>query len=224
MKGQYEDRTRYMLPRRTFTVIRVDGRAFSSFTRDCPAFDPNVLEAMTAGALALAEDAQGGKFGFIQSDEISLVLTDFDRIETEAWFDGNLQKIASVAASLVTAAFNAAYRKPWAVFDARVFTIPDPIEVENYLVWRQKDAIRNSISMLAQEHFSPKQLHGAKQTDMLGMLQARGVEWAAIPVHFQRGVALRRIDGAWQADTSPPVFTDDRAYMSQPLTPKPADS
>ena len=83
-----------------------------------------------------------------------MLLTDFATITTEAWFDGNLQKIVSVSASVVTQRFNKQHG--WygdAQFDARVFTIPDPVEVENYFIWRQQDATRNSIQGIAQANF-----------------------------------------------------------------------
>lgn len=227
MKSQYEDRTRYMLPRRTWTIIRLDGKAFSSFTRHCEKpFDAFLHAALVHGAIRIVSGAQGAKIAYVQSDEISLVLTDFDRVETEAWFDGNVQKIASVASSLMTGGFNEAYSDRSdgriATFDARVFTIPDPTEVTNYMIWRQKDAIRNSISCLAQSHFSPKALHGADQTRMLTMLSGVGVEWSTRPIHTQRGTVIRRVKefvgtaerSKWVADFSAPVFTEDRAYLN----------
>ena len=110
MKQQYEDRTRAMLPRRTYTVLRADGKAFHTFTRKCQKpYDVRLVEAIDAAALALCRGAQGACFGYVQSDEISVLLQDFGDIKTDAWFDGNLQKIVSVAASIVTAAFNAQY-------------------------------------------------------------------------------------------------------------------
>ena len=222
MKAQYEDRARYMLPRRTWAVVRCDGKAFHTFTRGCDKpFDAFFHSAMVAAATALCEEAQGAKMGYAQSDEISVVLTDFDNIGTEAWFDGNVQKIASVAASVVTMAFNEAYRHHGettrAVFDARVFTIPDPVEVENYLIWRQKDAIRNSVSGLAQAHFSSKQLHGLKRSEMLNQLLGIGVDWNASPIHVQRGTVIHRAERGWIADYESPVFTDDREYMRRSL-------
>jgi tRNA(His) 5'-end guanylyltransferase len=225
MKSQYEDRARFMLPRRTWTVIRADGKAFHTFTRWCvKPFDANLHAAMVSAAVRLAEEAQGAKFGYVQSDEISIVLTDFDRIETCAWFDGNVQKIASVAASIITAEFNRAWQlydvhgTRDALFDTRVFTIPDSIEVENYLIWRQKDAIRNSISSLAQAHFSPKQLHGKKQADMLSMLAERGVDWSNSPSHVKHGTSVVRASGlGWGVDYETPVFTDRRSWLQEQL-------
>jgi tRNA(His) guanylyltransferase len=106
MKSQYEDRWRVMLPRRTYTVIRCDGKAFRSFTRECQKpYDARLADAVDHAAVRLCEEAHGACFAYSQSDEISVLLTDFRLPTTKAWFDGNLQKICSVAASIVTAAY-----------------------------------------------------------------------------------------------------------------------
>ena len=107
MKGQYEDRTRYSLPRRTYTIIRLDGKAFHTFTRNMKRpYDENLMKIMDETAKFLCEEIQGAQFAYTQSDEISLLLTDFEKITTDAWFDGNIQKMVSVAASLATQEFN----------------------------------------------------------------------------------------------------------------------
>ena len=226
MKGQYEDRTRYLLPRRTFTIIRLDGKAFHTLTRGCnKPFAEDVKEAMTAAAVAVVTEAQGAKLAYIQSDEISLVLTDFDFITTQAWFDGNLQKIVSVAAGIASVAFSRVFGRN-GIFDARAFTIPDPVEVENYFIWRQKDAIRNSVSACAQAAFSPKQLHGKKVADILPMLDEIGAPWDWTPIHYQRGWAITRQERpdapverwSWAPDYEVPVFTEDREYVRGRIT------
>ena len=65
-----------------------------------------------------------------------------------------------------------------AYFDCRSFTIPDRVEVMNYFRWRQQDCVRNSVSMVAQHHFSHKELHGKNQSMMHEMLHQKGVNWA----------------------------------------------
>jgi tRNA(His) guanylyltransferase len=110
MKGQYEDRARFMLPRRTYTIIRCDGKSFHTFTRHCEKpNDAALAGAMDVAASALCREAQGAKLAYVQSDEISVLLTDFALPTTDAWFDGNVQKMVSVAASVVTEAFNRAH-------------------------------------------------------------------------------------------------------------------
>lgn len=219
MKGQYENRTRFSLPRRTYTIIRCDGKAFHTFTRHCQKpYDMNLVLAMDAAMLALVREAQGVAFAYVQSDEISVLLTDFAINTTEAWFDGNVQKIVSVAASVATAAFNAAYagsQTASAHFDARVFTIPDRVEVENYFIWRQQDATRNSISGLAQAHFSQKQLHGVNNAGMQDLLMLeKGINWNDRPAEEKRGRCAVYNEQAWLVDREIPVFTQERDYLS----------
>lgn len=222
MKRQYEDRTRTMLPRRTYTILRADGKAFHSFTRRCQKpYDARLVEAMDVAALTLCREAQGSCFAYVQSDEISVLLTDFATITTEAWFDGNLQKIVSVAASIVTAAFNAQYSDGTsdhyqAHFDCRAFTIPDPVEVENYFIWRQQDAVRNSVSSLAQAHFSHKQLHRVNTSGMHELLfQEKGINWNDLPTEQKRGRSVVYTEGdGWMVDHDTPTFTQDRDYLT----------
>lgn len=107
MKGFYENVTKYFLPRRTYTIIRIDGKAFHSYTKGCVRpFDEALVNDMDETAKYLCENVQGCKLAFVQSDEISLVLTDFDKLNTSSFFGGSVQKIASVTASMATAKFN----------------------------------------------------------------------------------------------------------------------
>jgi tRNA(His) 5'-end guanylyltransferase len=198
IKEQYENRTRYFLPRRTYTIIRLDGKAFHTFTRGMKKpFDEDFIRMMNKTAQFLCEEIQGAKAAYVQSDEISLLLTDFDKIMTDAWFDGNIQKMVSVAASLATAKFNALFNYypsefKMAFFDARVFTIPDRVEVENYFIWRQKDAVRNSISMTAQSLYSHTELFGKSQVEEQEMIHAKGQNWNDMPDGFKRGRTFLR--------------------------------
>lgn len=107
IKRLYEKVTRYFLPGRTYTIIRVDGKAFHTYTKGLfRPFDAGLIEDMDNTAKYLCEHIQGAKFAFVQSDEISILLTDFDTITTQGWFEGNLQKMCSVSASFATAIFN----------------------------------------------------------------------------------------------------------------------
>lgn len=195
MKGQYENRTRYSLPRRTYTIIRLDGKAFHTFTQEMKKpFDEDFAVVMDRTAQFLCEEIQGAKMAYVQSDEISILLTDFDKITTDAWFDANIQKMVSVAASLATAKFNVVFnydkdpsQMKMAFFDARVFTIPDRVEVENYFIWREKDATRNSISMTAQSLYSHKELEGKSSSDQQEMIHLKGQNWNDMPDGFKRG-------------------------------------
>ena len=210
MKSSYENRTRYLLPRRTYTILRVDGRAFHTFTRGLTKpYDIDFMSCMDAAAIALCKEVAGARFAFVQSDEISLLATDFEDEGSQAWFDGNIQKWVSIASGIATAAFNSKLvdiastvsplinlpitkKQPTAVFDARVFTIPDPIEVENYFIWRQQDAERNSVTLLASNYASHKELHGKGVSDRHEIIHAAGDNWAQHPVRFKHGGIIRR--------------------------------
>ncbi|MFH1603339.1 MAG: tRNA(His) guanylyltransferase Thg1 family protein [Pseudomonadota bacterium] len=225
MKRQYEDRTRFMLPRRTYTILRADGKAFHTYTRHCKKpHDTRLATCLDIAAIALCREVQGALIGYVQSDEISVVLQDFALISTEAWFDGNLQKMVSVGASTVTAAFNVAAQEarlsPLAMFDCRAFVIPDPVEVENYLIWRQQDATRNSIQGLAQVNFSPKRLLGVNTSQMQEMLFTEyGLNWNDLPSDQKRGRTVIYSEERWQIDYDIPVFTANREYLTQRLIP-----
>lgn len=216
MKEFYENRTRMFLPRRTFTMIRIDGKAFHTYTRGLTRpFDQGLIDDMDATTKYLCEGIQGAKFGYVQSDEISILLTDFEKLSTDAWFDGNIQKIVSIAASMATAKFNqlrmlrhvknkfeqgttnVTYRYidlleeiKLAQFDARTYTIPTEDEVINYFIWRQQDATRNSISSAAQSLYSPKELHGVKTDDMQELIFQKGINWNNYPIGQKRGRSI----------------------------------
>lgn len=200
MKENYENRTRYFLPRRTFTILRLDGKAFHTYTKGLKKpFDNGLSEDIDNAIIAMLPQIQGSVFAYTQSDEISILLTDFATPQTDTWFDGNIQKICSVASSIMTAEFNkkrllrigrfiddVAEEKnvtniidtqDLAYFDCRAFTIPDRVEVMNYFRWRQQDCIRNSVSMVAQVNYSHKELHGKSQSMMHEMLHQKGVNW-----------------------------------------------
>ena len=221
MKDFYEDRTRYKLARRTNTIIRIDGKAFHTYTKGLKRpFDQGLMEDMDKTTEYLCQNIQGAKFGYVQSDEISILITDYDDITTHAWFDGNLQKMASIAASLATAKFNQLrmarfcmnegihpkYRDEsfihtkeiecfkLAHFDARVFQIPYQEEVINYFIWRQQDATRNSISSVAQSLYSAKELHGKKTSDMQEMIFQKGINWNDYSPREKRGSVIRKVN------------------------------
>lgn len=203
MKG-YENVTRHYLPRRTYTIIRVDGRAFHTLTRNLERpYDEYFMNYMDETAIAMVKDMAGAAFAFVQSDEISILLSDFASIHTEPWFGGNLQKMASIAAATATAHFNSlfyfhplaeAHGPSKATFDARVFIIPDPVEVYNYFVWRQKDATRNSISAAAQYLFSHQELQKLNVKELQEkMWQERKVNWNDYPAGFKRGRLIKKL-------------------------------
>jgi tRNA(His) guanylyltransferase len=191
----YEATYRALLPRRTYTLLRLDGRAFHSYLRGATKpFDETFMADMDAVAEALCDEIAGAVFAYTQSDEISVLVTDFSSIGTEPWFGGVVAKQLSVSASLATAVLNERRPGKRALFDARLFTLADPVEVANYFLWRQRDCVRNSISMAAQARFSHKQLHGVSTGQMQELLWSEhGINWNDYPDGCKRGrVAQRR--------------------------------
>lgn len=107
MKTFYEQIPKTKLMRRTPVIIRIDGKAFHTFTRGFKRpFDEVLIKTMQETTKYLCENIQGCVLGYTQSDEISLVLVDYQRLETSAWFDYEIQKMCSIAASMATMAFN----------------------------------------------------------------------------------------------------------------------
>jgi tRNA(His) guanylyltransferase len=218
MKEQYEHRTRYFVPRRTYTIIRLDGKAFHTYTRGLKKpFDKDLYEDMDNAIIAMLPHIQGAVFAYTQSDEISVLVTDFASPTTSAWFDGNIQKMCSVSSSIITAEFNKFRilrqieefkRKSGisdsyfyerfdclkisdinlAYFDSRIFTIPDKTEVMNYFIWRNQDCARNAVSMVAQSKFSHKELQGKSTAEMQEMLMTKfGINWSEYDESLKNG-------------------------------------
>ena len=103
----YENRSKTYLTRRVPVILRLDGTHFHSFCRGLrKPYDPTFIKAMQLTTKSLCESIQGCKFGYVESDEISLLLTDYDTLKTDAWFDYSVQKICSVAASMAAMFFN----------------------------------------------------------------------------------------------------------------------
>lgn len=112
MKSHYENIPKTRLTRREPVIIRIDGKAFHTFTRGFQRpFDNILIESMQETMKYLCENIQGCKLGYCQSDEISLLITDYETINTAAWFDYQVQKMCSIAASMATLAFNRVFSK-----------------------------------------------------------------------------------------------------------------
>jgi len=167
-------------------ICRLDGRCFHNFTRglDRP-FDGRLISLMDTVTTWLVAES-GAVAGYVQSDEISLVWTQ-KSYRSEMFFGGRIAKIQSVLAAMCSVRFNRllpqylpssqASQEP--VFDCRVWSVPNNTEAVNYLIWRQQDAMRNSISGAAQSMFSHKQLHGKTCKQMQEMMfQDHGVNWS----------------------------------------------
>ena len=212
MKTFYEQIPKTKLMRRCPVAIRIDGKAFHTFTRGFQKpFDDLMVKSMQATMKYLCENIQGCVLGYTQSDEITLILVDYKKLNSSAWFDYEVQKLCSVAASMATMAFNKFFynmvmeetaggeftegiagihlnaAEKGAMFDARAFNIPKE-EVTNLIYWRQVDAKRNSIQSVGQAYFSHKELD-KKSSDMIQcmLFEERCVNWNDYPTHLKRG-------------------------------------
>ena len=201
--------------RRCPVAIRIDGKAFHTFTRGFQKpFDDVLIKSMQETMKYLCENIQGCVLGYTQSDEITLILVDYKKLTSSAWFDYEVQKICSIAASMATMAFNKFFRDNvgdylyenyddqyladyietlqnavdnGAMFDARCFNIPKE-EVTNLIYWRQLDASRNSIPMVGQANFSHKELQNKSCNDIQDMLMTqKGINWNDLPTYQKRG-------------------------------------
>jgi len=213
MKTNYEEAYKHYLPMRLPTIIRVDGKTFHSFTKGMEKpYDGAFIEHMANLAQWLVQEIQTARCAYVQSDEISLLLIPYNKFDTEAWFCNEIQKMVSVSAGMASAYFSGLYRK-LAVFDSRVFVLPEA-EVVNYFIWRQQDATRNSIQMLAQSMYSHKELHKKNTDDLQEMIFQKGKNWNNLPAYLKRGI----IATPDLIDKDIPIFTQDRSYFDRFLT------
>lgn len=250
MKEFYENPAKTKLLRRTPVAIRIDGKAFHTFTKGfVRPFDDVLHETMCLTTEYLCNNIQGCVLGYTQSDEITLILVDYKHLNSSAWFDNEVQKLCSVSASMATMAFNKFFGMAvfeWyskapntydnavlfekyeakigsAMFDARAFNIPRE-EVTNLIYWRQLDAIRNSVQLVGQTHFSHKQLQGKSCAQIKEMLlNEKGINWDDFPVLVKRGsCAIREEDsGQWVTDFDIPVFVGEgREYVEKLIQPE----
>lgn len=190
MKTYYEQVSKTTLLRRMPVAIRIDGKAFHTFTRGFEKpFDTLLVNVMQQTTKKLCENIQNCVFGYTQSDEITLILVDYKDINTAAWFNYEIQKLCSISSSMTTLYFNKFFKQSVEEFDIN-FIIQEK-EVDNYkllsnykqalntgamfdsrcfnipkeevcnlIYWRQLDATRNSIQMVGQANFSHKELQG----------------------------------------------------------------
>ncbi len=201
---QYEAVPQNTLTRRTPVIIRVDGRAFHTFTRGFKKpFDDVLMQAMQDTMKYLCENIQGCVLGYTQSDEITLILVDYKKLNSEAWFDYEVQKMCSIVASMATLEFNRSMKRRAVMFVnqkveneavrdelIRQFGVYSKAvnkgamfdarvfnipkeEVTNNIYWRQLDASRNSIQMFGQAYFSHKQLQHKTCNQIQDMLMTQ---------------------------------------------------
>lgn len=255
MKGFYEEVSRTRLVRRIPVAIRIDGKAFHTFTKNLKKpFDDVLTQSMQKTMQYLCKNIQGCIFGYTQSDEITLILQDYKTLDTCAWFDYEVQKMCSIASSMATMYFNKTFLQEialvedalktqtlkdadtyvavlkkaadmGAMFDARAFNIPKE-EVCNLVYWRQIDAQKNAISMVARAYFTEKELDRKGSKDKIEMLKEHhGISiMEEYPVYQMRGTSCIRKeyekDGVvrhkWVLDKEMPLLVgENREYLDK---------
>lgn len=190
---KYEARTETKLMNGCPVVIRLDGRAFHTFTRGLKRpYDARMSKAMIDTTIDLVSETSAD-IGYCQSDEITLGFGNLDNTK-EFMFSGRVQKIVSVVASIASVKFNRIIQETiperanlMPVFDARVFQYPTLELAAETFMWRETDATRNSLTMAAHAHYNHKELQGAGFTKKHDMLHAKDVNWNDYPAFFKRG-------------------------------------
>lgn len=195
---KYESVLDSILIPNSYTIVRLDGKAFHNYTKKLNRpYDEALVFDMDKAARFVLDNIEDARFCYVQSDEVSILLEDvYNEKEKVIWFNGRIQKILSLCTSYMTSSFNhqrilrlyyfntqtyldddhsGDFMKELemmkqANFDARIFQLPNLDEVFNYFYWRWLDNDRNSIQRYGQYHFSHKQLHKKSCGDIIHML------------------------------------------------------
>lgn len=184
-------------------IIRLDGNNFHNWTKGLKRpFDENLTDLMVDVTKMLVEETNA-VVGYTQSDEITLILYSSDR-KSAIYNDGKKQKILSKLPGKLTPYFNEARKKylpnhnKIANFDCRIYQTPTLHDAAIQLLWRENDATKNSISMLAQSMFS----HGTKNSELHGldgsqmqdkMMLEKQVNWNNLATRYKRGTYVKRV-------------------------------
>jgi tRNA(His) 5'-end guanylyltransferase len=189
---EYEKQFSLKLDSNLPIIVRIDGKTFHTFTRKMQKPFDNLLSAAMQETTRFLCETFNCDLGYTQSDEISLLWLTPNKLI----FDGKMAKYNSVLASYTTAFFNA--YSNWhklAFFDCRVFNLPDFAETKNYFIWRERDAIKNSITLAASSYYSHKELLNKDSQDKLEMLQDKQVNfYSDYPKWFIRGSYFKRVN------------------------------
>lgn len=180
--------------------VRLDGKSFSRFTEGLERpYDSNFVDLMNYVTKQLVEETNAC-IGYTQSDEISLVLYS-STFESQIFFNGRIQKLTSVLASMATGFFNGKKRDIWlpskegkgpAFFDCRVWNVPNKTEAANAILWRERDASKNSIQAATRAYYSHNECFNKNTKEMNEMLFKKGVNWNDYPIFFKRGTFYQR--------------------------------
>ena len=229
---EYEKCYNFKLTKRAPVILRIDGKAFHTMVKKWKCekpFDEKLIETMMNVTKYLCENISGCEIGYVQSDEISLLLRNNQTLNTQPWFDNKLQKICSITASMATRMFNTCQwiaENP-AMFDCRVFVLPED-EVCNYFIWRQQDASRNSVQMLARSMYSHRECNNKNCDELQEMCFLKDQNWNNLNTYKRRGSCVVKVlkeiatpsgemitRNKFEIDYEIPVFTQDRDYINR---------
>ncbi len=194
-------------------MARLDGKAFSNYTSDLTRspqvpYDEALTRCMIDTTKFLVEETCAS-VGYTQSDEITLAWYSPD-YKSQIWFDGRIQKMCSVLAAMASSLFNqlaltrvvqrnavscyfdVCLTRPLAFFDCRVWQVPTLEEGANTFLWRERDAVKNSISMSARTLYSHEEIMDKTSSQMQEMLFQKGINWNDYPTFFKRGTYVQR--------------------------------
>jgi tRNA(His) 5'-end guanylyltransferase len=225
---RYEEASLFKLPIRMPVIMRVDGKNFHSLLKDAEKpFDENFKQQMDYVGVKLVEEVQGAALAYLQSDEVSVLITPYLSLEYSPWYDNEIQKMSSIGASIATKAFNSFDIEESDIvvgkrglFDCRVFVIPRE-DVVNYFIWRQRDWETNSVQMVARYFYSHKALENKSCSEMKEMIKKAGEDWDKFSGWEKRGRVITRVAGhtAWAVDDNLPRFEEKRVYVDNYVYP-----
>jgi len=249
----YEKATNYIIAPRLPVIIRIDGKAFHTLTKRIKCkkpFDNNFLNNMAESARFISSQIQGCILSYVQSDEASFVIRSDQSNETEPWFGNRIQKIISITSSGFSAVFNKNLNNedPIAMFDCRIWYVPNMIEVANYFLWRQQDCVKNSISSASYYEIARttkkdgsnygkkttiKMLHNLNQKQRQELLFTKAnINWNDYPAKFKRGVIIFNKDikvetncgfvirKKWVIEEAPNFNSEGKIWLSEKLNIK----
>jgi len=205
----YRGLSDYKLLPNSYVLVMLDGRSFSHLIKNKfqKPFDDDFIRMMNETAQYVCKNVQGAKFAYVQSDEISIVLTDFDTPTTDAFFGNRLCKLQSIIASLATSKFNQlmiSYKFDKMIvdeygnspklsgneivrlvdgmhlyqFDCKCWNVPSINDVYAWFLYRQIDCIRNSKQQTAQTYLSHKELMNRDTDDQVELLRSKkSIDW-----------------------------------------------
>lgn len=209
----YANKYKIKLQKKTPVFVVIDGRSFKTFTKGFERpMDSVFNKAMQETMKFLCDAAQGCVFGYTASDEITLVLTDYCRWNSAAWFDYDLTNLCSAAASIATDAFARyfieavdnfeeiydgenketlleAYERAidvGATFTANCFNVPEN-RVTEMIYWKQLDHRRHAIQSLGRQYYTRPELLGKCNDEVIDMLKEKGIYWEDMPTEMKHG-------------------------------------